>query len=392
MEILDQRKPRVLQVAVDCVEGKGGIFKAVRSFQHVLGGVVLSFTEQELIPQSSTTSILHVPITGGLIARRYGMPHPELLRRCVEEHIQGIKLVVVHGMYRYHAQWAARFARAAAIPYWVVPHGALDPWVFSYRSIQKRIWMQWIGSRILREAKSVIVTTAREAEKAARYLAGCSVRVVHLPVQRATIGGREEARLSVREQLGISNNARILLFLGRLHPMKRVIETIDAVHKAHQPDVHLVVVGPGSPELSVEDCRTHVRKLKTKRIHIVGPHFGTAKDRWLLSADGFISLSHRENFNYSAAEALCCGLPVILSPGNDLASELSSFSAGWLVDSYGLDEEADAIRQFGSSTAGELAAMGTAGARWASTNLTDFAFVSALRQLERATLANDRER
>ena len=381
----------MLQVAVDCVEEKGGIFKAVCNFQHALGGMALSFTDPALMSQPGTTSILHVPVGGGPLARRYGIPRPEALRRCVEEHVRGIQLMVIHGMFRYHAQWAARFARTAGVPYWVVPHGSLDPWVFSYRSIQKKTWMRLIGSRILREAKSVIVTTAREADKAAHFLAGCNAHVVRLPVQEAATSGREEARLSVREQLGIPTSARILLFLGRLHPMKRVVETIEAVHKASQPDVHLVVVGPGSPELSVDDCRAHAHRLKTRNVHVVGPHFGAAKNRWLLSADGFISLSHRENFNYSAAEALYFGLPVILSPGNDLASEFSTCRAGWLLGSFALDEEIRAIREFGRLKMEELAAMGAAAARWASNNLSDAAFSTVLFQLEEGTLARNRE-
>jgi poly(glycerol-phosphate) alpha-glucosyltransferase len=376
------REPHVLQVALDCVEEKGGIFKAVCTFQKVLGGIAISFTEPELMPGPDTTSILHVPMAGGPFARRYGIPRQETLRRCVGEHIrEGVQLLVIHGMFRYHTQWAASLARAANIPYWIVPHGALDPWVFSYRSFQKRAWMRLIGSRMLRGAKSVIVTTAREANKAANYLAGCNVRVVHLPVQHAAVGDREGARHLVRKQLGIPAYARILLFLGRLHPMKRVIETIDAVQGANLPDVHLVIVGPSSPGLSEDDCRRHAYEVENRNIHVVGPHFGAAKDRWFLGADGFISLSHRENYNYSAAEALSFGLPVILSPGNDLAPELASSKAGWLLESFAQEEEVEAIRQFGLLSASELAAMGAAGMHWASANLSERAFATALLRL-----------
>ena len=370
--------PRVLQIALDCLEEKGGIFKAVRDFQRVLGGTVLSFTVPDLIPESRNTDFLHIPIATGPFARRYGVPHLGTLRQVVQEYLRDIQLIVVHGMYRYHTQWAANYARAHRIPYWVVPHGALDPWVFSYRRVPKQAWMRLIGARILREANAVIVTTAREGRKGTPYLAGCNVRVVHLPVQQLGTNGREDARLHVRKQLGIPVNARILLFLGRLHPMKRVIETIGAVHKAEHPDVHLVVVGPGTTEMPLDELRTRVRMLGAQNVHVVGPYFGAAKDRWLLGADGFISLSHRENFNYSAAEALACGLPVILSPGNDLAPEISPNRVGWLLGSFALDEAADAIRQFGQSSMKELEDMGAAGAFWASANLTDTAFATAL--------------
>ena len=378
--------PTVLQVAMDCVECNAGIPKAVEDFRHALGGAILSFTAPGLIPKTGATDVIHLPTGDGALARAYGKPERQALGQYARTRLQRVELIVVHGLYRYHAQWGAAFARAHRIPYWVVPHGGLDPWVFSYRSVQKRAWMRLIGSRVLREAQSVVVATAREAEKAARHLAGCRVRVAHLPVAPVAIEGREEARVSVREQLGIPDDARILLFLGRLHPMKRVVETIDAVHRAADPAVHLVVVGPSSPDLSVEDCRARADALGAGNVHIIGPSFGAGRDRWLLGADALISLSHRENFNYAAAEALSAGLPVILSPGNDLASELAGRGVGWLLKSFAPHEEVEAIREFGAAPVERRRAMGAAGARWAATELSEAAFRAALAELRDGAL------
>jgi len=379
--------PTVLQVAMDCVERNAGIPKAVEDFRRALGGAILSFTAPGLIPEAGAPDVIHLPTGDGPVVRGYGMPERQAVEQCARTRLRRVELIVVHGLYRYHAQWGAAFARARRIPYWVVPHGALDPWVFSYRSLQKRAWMRLIGSRVLREARSVVVATAREAEKAARHLAGCRVRVAHLPVTPVAIEGREEARTSVREQLGIPNDARILLFLGRLHPMKRVLETIDAVHRAARPAVHLVVVGPSSPDLSIENCRARAHALGAGNVHIMGPSFGAGRDRWLLGADALISLSHRENFNYAAAEALSAGLPVILSPGNDLASELAVRGVGWLLKSFAPQDEVEAVRDFGAAPVERLRAMGAAGARWAATELSEDAFRTTLHQLRDGALS-----
>jgi glycosyltransferase involved in cell wall biosynthesis len=377
----EQNKRNVLQVAVDCTNESGGMLQAVRDFQRALGGGILSFTSPSLIPPRGSSEVIHVPTREGPIGSRYGITGRGLADATVAANWNRPQLVVVHGLYRQHTQWASDFAAARQIPYWVVPHGALDPWVFSYRRFQKKAWMKLVGSRILRRAQYVILATKREREKAGRHLTGSRNQVVHWPIRRLSPLERSEAATIVRTRLGVGQNARILLFLGRLHPMKRVIETMEAVSKAGDPRTHLVIVGPSSSDLSVEDCRSRATALGMANIHVVGASFGPDKERWLLGADGFISLSHRENFNYAAGEALAAGLPVILSPGNDLAYELAGVRAGWLLHSFAPEEEIEAIRAFGKQPADDLRAMGVAGKDWADSELSEEAFVRVLQGL-----------
>jgi glycosyltransferase involved in cell wall biosynthesis len=113
----------------------------------------------------------------------------------------------------------------------------------------------------------------------------------------------------------------------------------------------------------------------------MGPSFGSDKHQWFLGADAFISLSHRENFNYAAAEALSAGLPIILSPGNDLGAELAEAGVGWILHSFERAEEVNAIRQFADFPADQLTAMGAAGRRWAAAELSEEAFSTALSRL-----------
>jgi glycosyltransferase involved in cell wall biosynthesis len=47
-------------------------------------------------------------------------------------------------------------------------------------------------------------------------------------------------------------------------------------------------------------------------------------------------ISHQENFGLAAAEALACGVPVIVSRGVNLASKIEESNAGWVTP---LDED-----------------------------------------------------
>jgi hypothetical protein len=89
--------------------------------------------------------------------------------------------------------------------------------------------------------------------------------------------------------------------------------------------------------------------------------------------DGFVSLSYRENFGYSFAEALAYGLPAIVSSGHDLAHDIvgpyKEFSCGWLLDGDARSQAVAAIREWATALAGRLTAAGAAGRAWVSDEL-----------------------
>ncbi|HSJ30955.1 MAG TPA: glycosyltransferase [Longimicrobiales bacterium] len=352
----------------------------MHDFAAAVGGSILSFTRRELLDSAAEADVLHVPVDGGLLGTAYHVPSARHTRRA-EAVLSRAKLVIVHGLYRYHAQWAVARARRSGIPYWIVPHGSLDPWVLSYRRLRKRAWLALIGDRALRDAAVVLLATRREQEKAAGHLQHARTAVVHWPVPRHSRDPAAGRR--VRAALGIPTNVRVLLFLGRLHPMKRVLETIAAVAECGRSDLHLVVAGPGSPELDEAMCRQAAADAPG-RIHVVGPVFGPDKSACFDAADGYVSLSIRENFGYTAAEAMAAGLPLILSPGNDLAHEPGVARCGWLL--HDVTAAAQAIAEFAIAPPHVLSGMGDAARAWAEEQLTTERFAAAVRSLAAASL------
>ena len=102
---------------------------------------------------------------------------------------------------------------------------------------------------------------------------------------------------------------------------------------------------------------------------MVGPIYGDEKNDYLLASDAYISLSSKENFGYTTAEALSAGLPVILSPGNDLADELNALECGWMLRDNLPESAASAISEFSSMSMDRLEEMGQRGRCWALANL-----------------------
>ena len=124
------------------------------------------------------------------------------------------------------------------------------------------------------------------------------------------------------------------------------------------------------------------------RVHLVGQLAGDRLAEAFLASDGFISLSHRENFGYSFAESLASGLPAIVSAGHDLAHDImppgDAFPCGWLLDGDAAVAAVGAIREWAAAPAARLATMGATGRTWAGEELSFERFRDRLRGLSAA--------
>lgn len=379
--------PNPTFVGLELVPSTGGPFKAVTGFQRALGGNVISFTSTENIKQA-VGSIRHVRCMDNVIGRSFHWPpRSELIN--VEREVGESTLLSCHILFRFSALWVYRQARKFDLPYWVVPHGCLDPYVFTYRAWQKRMWMKFWGDRILREAAHVIYATHRELQKVPRRWRHDNARVIHWPVDVPNEIDRTLARNDVRRQLGIKADARVLVYLGRLHSMKRPQETIEAFTAANTK-AHLVLIGPDG-DITKGDLQSRCYG-KSTRVHIIGPVYGAAKEIWLRGADGFISLSVRENFNHAAAEAMAHGVPVIFSRGNDLAAEIDDITCGWHLQSDDPAEATRCIGEWARMSIANLREMGESAQAFARSRLTFERFRSSLLNLHAEATANARRR
>ena len=350
----------------------GGIYRSVCNFARALDSRILSFDDGRadrsgLRDERPTVRIAARP---RLWNRGCHVVTPAM-RAEAAAHVAGAELLVVHSLFRGHAPWAARWAKEHGRPYWSAPDGCLDPWALRRHSLAKRLWLARYGRDFFSGA-TTIFATAREKQKAAPLLDGGRSVVIHWPVPLPWLGERAAARAAFRAARGIPESARMLLFVGRLHPMKRPLETVDAFVRAEVPDGHLVVVGMEEGVTRAE-LEARVPAAARGRVHVVGPLAGEGLAEAFQASDGFVSLSHRENFGYSFAEALAHGLPVIVSAGHDLAHELvgtgGEFPCGWLLDGDVTERAVAAIRDWAAVPPPRLAALGAAGRAWVGEEL-----------------------
>jgi glycosyltransferase involved in cell wall biosynthesis len=364
----------------------GGPSKSVRSFRDALDARVISWVDpiqydsEELVWNNSAI----VRGKSGWLQRRLLIPRVDDVA-AAEEVLKQSNLVSCHSFWRWHNIWLRRTARKHDIPFWFVPHGILDPYVFTKDRVTKRLFLAFGGQAFLNDASAVVCATRREYEKLATFLPGVAFAIIPWPLEDSDFRTRNETlRAATRLKLGIPDDAVVLLYLGRLHPMKRPLETIDAVARCRDNRCHLILVG-NECGVSIDDCRLRARAAGLEnRVHVVGPAYGADKLAYIDASDLYVSLSHRENFNFTAAESMASELPVLLSAGNDLAAELSTVQCGWMVPA-GHDPE-NAIDAAIAAGGAQRSEYGRTGKAWASKHLRREVFDARVRALAADTV------
>lgn len=356
----------ITHIGMDLVPQAGGIYSTVKMMASIVPSRVLSFTRPKALPQDGNDpNTLHIPVKDNFFGNHYGIM-AETQKKRAQAWIGKPDLIVCHGLYRDHVRFVREFHEETGTPYMAIPHGALDPWVFTYRSWQKRPWMALLGASYLQHAAAVIFATTNEARKASPWMGNCRPTVVPWPVTPLPLEDKKANRASIRAKLGIPPDARIALYLGRLHPMKNPLATIEAFATARSAPWHLVMVGPEEIVTHAE-CRALAKNLGYKNLHLTGPVYGQEKIRYYHAADSFVLLSERENFGNSVAEALSAEIPVIISDGVDIHDAVSESRSGWIVKKTTTGYDIGPILEAYEKTApNERATMGQRGRNWVS--------------------------
>jgi glycosyltransferase involved in cell wall biosynthesis len=407
MTIECAREARVINVCVEHQPAHAGLYRGIQDFARALGDDILSFDGRAVkhVAGPGTPAIHRIQAGRGWLARKV-LTINSIAAHEADAIAADADLLVTHSLFRAHAPWARNWAVRHGRPYWVVPHGCLDPTGLARRAAGKRLWLWQHGGRLFAEAHALVFATRRERDKAAAWTrqhcgphgdAGRPLSVVvPWPVSLPSLAGVEAARETFRNRHDIPEKAPILLWVGRLHTMKRPLQAILAFAASAAGTGHLVIVGMDE-NLSRVGLQAKIPPAVAGRVHLVGELQGAALAEAWLAADGYISLSAKENFGYATADALAHGLPVILSPGHDLAYELpgadrGGLDCGWLLPDDSLQSAVDAIGEWSAlvtasgGTPRRLLGLRETGRIWAADNLSFERFRSSLERLAMASI------
>lgn len=245
------------------------------------------------------------------------------------------------------------------------PRGTLSAWALNRSRHVKSLLWPW-QRRVVESADLLHATSQTE------YL---DIRTRHLKAPVAVIPNGID--VPPIDGMKLRSEKRTLLFLGRIHPTKGVLELLDAwsqLEAAH-PDWVLVIAGKGE-SLDERAVRKRSVALGLRRVEFPGPFYGEVKSEAYFGAELFILPSHSENFAMTVAEALAHGCPVIATKGTPWAG-LEAERCGWWV-AQETPNLAEAMNLAMSMSPDRLAAMGTRGRDWMA---RDFAWDAIAEQM-----------
>jgi D-inositol-3-phosphate glycosyltransferase len=141
---------------------------------------------------------------------------------------------------------------------------------------------------------------------------------------------------SARRRLGLPTDRPVLLFVGRIQPLKGVDLAIRCLASLRDSRALLVIVGgPSGAEGIAEVGRLHAlaRDLGVEeRVRWEPPQPHGALVDWYRAADACLMPSRTESFGLVALEAAACGTPVVAANVGGLCSLIDDGHTGFLVD------------------------------------------------------------
>jgi D-inositol-3-phosphate glycosyltransferase len=197
----------------------------------------------------------------------------------------------------------------------------------------------------IEDCRKIIVATDKEKQDITFYYHALPQKISVVPCGVNTGLFRPYGKTQSRKMLGLTDN-KILLFVGRIDPLKGIDQLLKAVQlMKDRDDLRLIIVGGDS------GSRTEVEKLQklaeeldiSDRVTFQGivkqdmlPYFYSA-------ADVCVVPSYYESFGLVPLESLACGTPVVAANVAELKNIIKQGETGYIVPDNSPEKLAAAV-------------------------------------------------
>jgi glycosyltransferase involved in cell wall biosynthesis len=226
--------------------------------------------------------------------------------------LMGFDLVHFYGLYDLLGPAVGSSCRRQGVPYVIEPMGMYRPIDRAFRL--KQVWHRLLGAEFWRNASRIIATSEMEQDE---------LLADGVPPDKVVIryNGIDDGmhpslptRGTFRAKWNIPPEEPLILFLSRLIPRKGADMLIKAFAGVCPESGRLVIAGPeGEPGYRAYLERCAKESGMAARVIFTGPVYDEEKRALFADAALFVLPSRYENFANAPAEAMSCGVPVIIT-------------------------------------------------------------------------------
>ena len=213
-------------------------------------------------------------------------------------------------------------------------------------------WRDRAEAEIIRCSDAICVSCVEEEEQFRRLYGDPNgrIEIIAPGVEHAFFAPGEQG--GARQALGVDRDVPLIVFVGRIQPLKGpdvAIQALAGLHRLGHPDARLMIVGGASGSRGgVEAQRAHdlVDELDLHdHVDFVEPQPHHILSTYYRAADIVVVPSRSESFGLVALEAAACGTPVVASAVGGLLSLVDDGETGRLINGRNPADYAEAMAE-----------------------------------------------
>lgn len=253
------------------------------------------------------------------------------MKNAIRNNIKKFDVVHITSVFLSASTIGAYYARKFDIPYIISPHGS-----FMERPLKSYFFKKWLYIKLFEKknlANASVIHFVAETEKD-DYLK------TKLPFRKFIIipNGLNNKEFCIsgvgkedlRNKYKIPKENKLILFLGRIHPIKGLDTLIPALALVAKETRNFTLILSGYDEggyvneimKSINAC--HI----SNKVIFTGPISGKDKISTLLGSDIFVLPSYSEACSMSLIEAMYFSLPSVLTTGVGFSEQINNYGAG----------------------------------------------------------------
>jgi len=292
------------------------------------------------VPGADGVEVRVFPNVSNALAYHLQLFLPRGMDAWLAEHAGDFDVAHLHACHNVPTAVAARRLKAAGVPYVLSPHGTAP-------RIERRRALKWmfdhtVGRGVLDGATRLLaVSEAERRQLLGLGAAAAAIDVVPNPVELADFIAIPRGRFRAARRLA---GHRLVLFLGKLTPRKRLDVLIDAFAALGDGTATLVIAG-NDLGAGAEARRRAERRGVGGRVLFTGLLRGGERLEALADADVVVYPSRDEVFGLVAVEALLAGTPVIVADDSGCGEVVAATGGGRVVAQGDAPALAAAVRE-----------------------------------------------